>query len=194
MSNQTENISGAQSLEIIKDMIRRAQGNIRGSGFHFLLWGWVTVLANLAQFGLAKYTDYPYPFIVWLVVLPTFLVSFVYGYRRTKTAGVKTYSEDIIMWVWISIFITVLIISFLGFKINFMISPLVMLAIAPATFITGRIIKFKPLLFGGVTFWVAGIICFLVSYEEMMLVSAFAIAIGYLIPGYMLKRAENGVS
>lgn len=59
-----------------------------------------------------------------------------------------------------------------------------------ATFVSGIIIRFKPLLVGGVIFWVAGTLCFIVSPLDQYLVGGAAMIFGYLIPGYMLSRAK----
>jgi hypothetical protein len=53
------------------------------------------------------------------------------------------------------------------------------------------VIKFKPLIFGGVAFWVFGVICFLVSGPWQFLVGAVAVFTGYLIPGMMLRNKKE---
>ena len=52
-------------------------------------------------------------------------------------------------------------------------------------------IRFKPLIAGGLVFWAFGIVCFLVSREFQPLVGAAAIIGGYLIPGYLLKNSKD---
>jgi hypothetical protein len=55
------------------------------------------------------------------------------------------------------------------------------------TLVSGMILKFRPLIFGGIGFWVFGILGFLVSMETQPLIGAAAIICGYLIPAYLLK-------
>jgi hypothetical protein len=45
-------------------------------------------------------------------------------------------------------------------------------------------------MYGSVVFWMAGIFCFMLSFELQHLLAALAIALGYLVPGYLLKKAE----
>jgi hypothetical protein len=59
-----------------------------------------------------------------------------------------------------------------------------------ATVTSGTILKFRPLMVGGVVFFVGGLLCFLMSNEMQSLASAFTIAIGYLVPGYLLKSQK----
>ncbi len=72
-----------------------------------------------------------------------------------------------------------------------MVNPVIILLAAVPTFLTGVILKFKPLYFGGMVFWILGVVLFFVSREDQFLIAAVAIALGYLVPGYMLKRSDR---
>jgi len=55
-------------------------------------------------------------------------------------------------------------------------------------FIHGSAIRFRPLIIGAAVNWAAAIAIFIIKdFRYDMMVSAFAIAAGYLIPGYMLR-------
>ena len=58
-------------------------------------------------------------------------------------------------------------------------------------YITGTLLRFKPVIVGGVLLWVAVIVAFNVTVIDQYLVAGVAIALGYLVPGYMLKKAES---
>ena len=72
-------------------------------------------------------------------------------------------------------------------EINYKVYPIIYLLAGNATFLTGIVIKFKPLIFGGIIFWIAVICQFLMPQNYVEFVSPIAIILGYLIPGYMLK-------
>ena len=57
-----------------------------------------------------------------------------------------------------------------------------------ATFMSGILIRFRPLVFGGIVLWVGAALCLAVAVREHSLVEAGAIALGYLVPGYMLNQ------
>jgi hypothetical protein len=67
-----------------------------------------------------------------------------------------------------------------------------LLLTALPTFVTGIIVRFKPLIFGGIIFWVLGVINFLLPFEYQNPVSVVAFVLGYLVPGYMLKGKSGG--
>ncbi|MFA0961269.1 hypothetical protein AB9P05_05660 [Roseivirga sp. BDSF3-8] len=184
----TRQMTGEESLQLISRMINTAKGNVKGSSFHLLLWGWVVMLANLGHFYLMEFTSYPHPYIVWLITIPAWIVSFIYGYRQSSRATVRTYTDDIVLWTWVAMSFSLIVLIFSG-QLGNLITPVVLLFAGMATFISGLLLRFRPLIYGGSSFWLFSAVAFQVSPSYALLVSAIAIACGYLIPGYMLKSA-----
>jgi len=62
------------------------------------------------------------------------------------------------------------------------------------TFMTGQIMRFRPLIIGGILFWVAGILMHITS-DALILTALYcgAMLCGYIVPGFMLMRQENGL-
>lgn len=186
--NTNKDLTSEESLKIITDMIRTAKGNVKNNSFYFLLWGWVVAVANVGHFALIEFSNYEYPYLVWLITIPAWIISMVHGYRNAKKEKVKTYGDKLIMWTWIAFSICIIIVIFSG-KFYAVITPTILLFIALATFTTGLIIRYKPLIYGGSSIWIFAVIAFLVSPAYSLLVAAIAIIVGYLIPGYKLKSA-----
>ncbi len=74
-----------------------------------------------------------------------------------------------------------------GFFSNSVGYPFIIILLGWGTVISGGILKFKPLIIGGILAWVIAIADFFVSAENQLLMMALATIIAYLIPGYMLK-------
>lgn len=190
MKTESENLTARQSLDIITEMIHEAKGKARKNGFHFLLWGWVVVAANLGMYTLSQ-LQYPYPYIVWSITIPAWIVSLYVGYRQGKAKGISTHLDKISMWLWISLGICIFTLVAFGHKVNYQMNPLIISVSSIPTFVSGVILRFKPLMLGGAAFWVFGIIGFLTPTETQPLVGAAAVICGYLVPGYILKfRAD----
>lgn len=190
MNTEQETLSAAESLNIITKMINQAKGNVQRSSFHFLLWGWVVALANMGMYTLIQ-LDYRHPYIVWLITIPAWIASMVYGYRQGRGSRTVTYIGKTIMWLWISFGVSVFILVFFGASINFNLNPVILLISTIPTLATGVLIKFKPLILGAISFWIFGILCFMVGLEYQNLIGAAAVIVGYLIPGYMLKYKKD---
>lgn len=190
---EEQNLTSEQRIAIIEQMIHTAKGNISDGSFHFLLWGWVVALANLGHYLAVVYTNYSHPELIWIICIPAAIISGIYGYKQGEKAIVSTYTDRISKWLWVGLFPCIIIIIFFGSKINFMINPIIMLFTGYVTFQSGIIIKFKPLVIGGIIFCIASIIGFLIPNENQALVSAVAVILGYLVPGYQLKsKHKNG--
>jgi uncharacterized membrane protein YfcA len=186
MSNETEKLSPQQSLDLIQAMINETKGNVRDNSFYYLFWGWVLIVAHVGSFTLSK-IEFEYPFAVWLIVIPAWIISFVYGSRqRNKQKRTTTHLERVNITLWVSFGVLAVVIPFFGSFINYQINPMILLVGSMATLASGVILKFKPFIF-----FVFGLSCFFFSNEHQSLLSALAIALGYLVPGYLLKLQKR---
>ena len=190
MKPESENLTARESLDIIAAMIQEAKGNVQRNSFFFLLWGWVVIIANMGMYALSL-LDYRHPYIAWLITIPAWFITFYKVYRMKETGRVTSHLDRITGWLWMTYGLTIFLLVLFGYRINFQINPVVLLMTAIPTMVSGMILKFKPLVFGGILFWISGAVCFLVGIETQPLVSAFGTAVGYLIPGYMLKSKKE---
>ncbi|HEY0740744.1 MAG TPA: hypothetical protein VGD40_04745 [Chryseosolibacter sp.] len=186
---EENSLTAQESLDIITSMIREAKGNMSRNGFYFLLWGWVIIIANLGMYALQK-VGYQYFYIVWAITVPAWIISMVRGFREGKAQHKTTHLDTISMWVWVTFGITIFTLVAFGSKINYQLNPVILTISSIPTFLSGVLIRFKPLMLGGISFWIFGIISFLTPVETQPLVGALAILCGYIVPGYILKTKE----
>lgn len=190
MKTNDESLSTQESLNIITEMINNAKGNVKENSIYFLLWGFVIAFANVGMFTLIK-TNYPRPYLVWLIAVPAWIVTIVMGYKQGKRARATSHLDRISAWSWFTFGIVIFTLVIFGRMINWQLNPVIMLMSAIPTIISGVVIKFKPLVVGGVCFWAFGILCFLVPAPWQFLVGAAAVIVGYLIPGFMLRNKNT---
>lgn len=190
MKTESENLTAQQSLDIITGMIQEAKGKARKNAFQFLLWGWVIVFANLGMYTLTK-LDYPYPYIVWSITIPAWIISMYKGYKQGKEQGVSTHFDMVSLWLWVCFGICTFTLVAFGHKLNYQLNPLIITISAIPTFVSGVLLRFKPMMLGGAAFWIFGIISFLTPIETQPLIGAVAILCGYLVPGYLLKNRKD---
>lgn len=187
-------LSQEESLNIITNMITQAKLNVNQSIFHLLLWGWIIFTASIGHFLLLKFTDVQNPQMAWLLVIPGFFISFIYGWREGRKQKVSTYADRIYTWIWLG-FVIVFLISYFEFsELGGKINTLILLLAGYATFLSGHVLRFKPLITGGILFWIFSIIAFLLGNEYGLLVTAVSVLTGYLIPGYLLKNRVKDVT
>ncbi len=185
-------LSKDESLMLISDMITQAKRNLaRGGSFYFLLWGWVVLFANLGHYIISKYALYPYPYVVWALTIPAAIASMWYGARKSKYAQVKSHLDSVYGLVWLGVMISVLIILFFLGKVSYNTNAIILTFAGLGTFISGCMLRFNPLIMGGVALWVASVVAFNLPPMDQYLVGAVGILAGYLIPGYLLKKVEG---
>lgn len=179
-----------ESLRIITDMIAQARDNFQGFNFYFLLWGWVVAIANFGHFVLENYLQYPRPYLVWIIAIPAYIITMIYGYRRGKEKIHLSHLDKVVSALWMSFGVSMLLLVIFGSVIRYNINPVMLLMAAFATTTTGVIIRFRPLILGGISFWVTAAAAYLVEYKYQYPVGGLGIILGYLIPGYLLKYRQ----
>jgi hypothetical protein len=189
MATDSENLSAQESLLIITRMINEAKGHLQKNSFYFLLWGWTIVIAQLTVFILLR-MDYAHPYIAWVITFPVWIFTMFRAFTKAKETRTRTHFDAISGWLWISFSVVIFTMVFFGAKINYQLNPIILLISAMPTIVSGAILKFRPLIAGGIIFWISGIITFLVPIEYQPLVGALAITLGYLVPGYLLQQKK----
>jgi hypothetical protein len=191
MENEEKMMSGEESLRIITEMINKTKVNIRQGSFHLLFWGWLIFACSMSEFLLMKFTGLTHPYYVWFFVIPGAFVSMIYGYVTGRKAKVHTYADMLYMWTWLGFLIAGTVLFIVHSKRLDTVGPYILLLAGFPTFVSGFIIKFRPLIIGGICFWVMAIIVTFAGPSVAPLGMPLAVLTGYLIPGYMLKNKVN---
>jgi hypothetical protein len=188
MENTEKMMTGEESLRIITEMINRTKVNIRQSSFHLLFWGWLIFACSLSEYLLYRLTDFSNAWYVWFFVIPGVFVSMIYGFVTGRKAKVHTYADMLYMWTWMGFLAAAIVLFIIVSKHMETVPPFILILAAMPTFISGFIIKFKPLIFGGMTFWILALIAHFAGPSVAPLAVPVAMLTGYLIPGYLLRK------
>jgi hypothetical protein len=188
MENEEKLMTGEESLKIITDMINKTKVNIRQGSFHLLFWGWLIFICSLSEYLLWKFTDLATPWYIWFLVIPGAFVSMIYGFINGRKAKVHTYAEMIYVWTWMGFLAAAIVLFIIISKHMETIAPFILTLAAMPTFISGFIIRFKPLIFGGITFLIFALIAHFAGPSVAPLAVPVAMLTGYLIPGYLLRK------
>jgi len=185
-------MTAQESLDLITSMIRQAQRNVRQSSYYFLLWGWVVALSHTGAYVLLL-MDYRRPYLVWLLTIPAWIITVYKSRQQGRTARSVSHLDHITWALWTSFGICVFTLVAFGYKINFQLNAVILLLCALPTSVSGVVLRFKPLIWGGVCFWLCGIASFLLPASWQHIVGLVAIASGYLVPGYLLRNKLKNV-
>ena len=194
METPEKQFNPKESLLLIQEMITVTRRRIDKESFLILLWGYLATSWYLLGFLWMKLEKYTYVAYSWALLCGLgIIVSLIYWRSKSKTDRIKTYVDDCIKYTWIGYLITMLIIvsALIKFQCFYLINPLGLIIVGLPTIITGGVIRFKPLLVGGILFWIFGAIAFTTTFDWQCIIGAVAIVCGYLIPGYMLKASTK---
>jgi hypothetical protein len=185
-----------ESIRIIQSMIQTAKSRITENGFHFLLWGVLVIAASLGQYvwlgqGGGNETN-----LVWML-MPAIGVpaAFVYEWRADKNKQVRTHLDSCYSFIWIGFGIALGLIIYTALRMHTQTLPFILIITGLATFVSGCLFRFKPLIAGGIVFWVACVASSFISAYNQLLLNAAATFLGYIVPGVLLwqnyKRENN---
>lgn len=180
-----------QSLKLIDETIREAKRSFQKVHFYFLLWGVLFALAGIASFALMQ-AGSAYHWVGWPVmgVLGS-IIAGVHGARQGRQQGAMSAMDRLNMWLW-SCYTISLILVLVGTLANRMDpNPWVLLITGLPTFVTGAMMRFRPLMIGGFVFWLSALVLFFALQAYSSLVFSLAILLGYVVPGMMLKKEEE---
>src|ERR1044071_602780 len=111
--------SHAESLALIESMINRAKDRFNEDGFLYLLWGWVVLLCSVAEFILLQ-IHFKQHYLVWTLTWAAAIFHLFFLRRKRQKQTVRTYTDDIVKYVWItfiiSMFLAAVLIGFIQGK------------------------------------------------------------------------------
>jgi len=194
-----------ESLQMITQMIQQAQNNFRkGAGNITMFWGYVVVFATLSAFVLSFFIG-NLANLVWFIFIPTWIITFFMIQKTDRSAIVKTHIDQIYKSIWIAFAISNAILQFVFWAAYYyfdvtlqftMMIPIVLILTGAGQFISGKVYRFQPYIYGGYIFWLGAIVCFLIlpKVPYHFLVLAISMVFGYIIPGMKLnKKAKENV-
>ena len=183
-------ITEHEGLELIQKMIQVAKADHNENGDAWLIWGWLLFIASVASAILSFFQVRGYISWVWTGILIVGMVLyFLLHVLRRRDEKVKTYVQELLDRLGTGFFISLFVIVAASFisKVSFGFGYYYILY-AFWMFIHGSAIRFRPLIIGAYVNWLAAIAIFLLNdVTQIMIVSAIAVLVGYLIPGYMLQ-------
>ncbi len=187
---EQQELSTRDSLQLIESMINKAQNRFSENGHLYLLWGWVVLVCSITSFiAIYFYSDGKMIMYVWMLTIPTVIYQMIYLARVKKNTAVRTYTDEINSYVW-------LVFVIMGFLVGIIVgrsgqpqlfNPLVLMLYGMPTFLSGVILKFRPLRIGAICCWTLALVSVMIPYQFSFLLLAVAVITTWIIPGYLLR-------
>jgi hypothetical protein len=204
---EKDNLTPEESFDIINKAISNFKMNYKENALVFLLWGWILTLASISNFIILKIVSNweahelmagkwelkgLYILGNWIVFcLIGFIILYFMVRKINKYKKVYSHIDKFIEYLWWSTAASFVFATVICFRLRIEPPVLMLLIAGIATTTTGLVIKFKPLIIGGISFFIFSIATTFVTNEYLALLVGAAIICGYLIPGYFLKAAKE---
>jgi hypothetical protein len=189
MSTSDKDFTAQESLQLIRSMIETTKSSISDKSHFFLIWGYATLAGCLLQYLLMVIVQYKHHYFAWFVTPVALLFHIVFVIKDTKQEKIKTFIGETNKQVWMTLGFSYLILGFIFSKIGWQYSfPFYILLYGIGTYISGTLLKFKPLKIGGAFCLFLAALTPYLEYSLQILVAAFAILISYIIPGHLLRN------
>jgi len=193
-----KNFNHEESLSLINEMISRARNNFQKEKLYSMMyWGYLVACTAIANFVLLQVLSNPnHSFLVWLIVIPGWVVSYLIDRNVNRAILVKTHIDNIgnVLWKGLGIGILVFIVAVyvVAFRTNnfyvvFLINPIIMIMIGLCEFVSARIYQYKPWYWVAILFWISAILCAFLAVDWQFIVLAICMILGFVVPGHLLN-------
>jgi hypothetical protein len=189
METTEENLDPAQSLQMITAVIAKTKENIKEHNFIYLLWGWLIAVASFSFFILHTYTSFKLFFLPFPILALTGIIISVLHYARKRFES-ETYVSYYLKKLWIVLGISFILVVFINVVTTEPPFTYTLLIGGIGTMVSGLVLRFRPLVLGGVLFLLLSVGSVFTPDVYKPLLQGVAVIGGYLIPGYLLKYSK----
>ncbi|HXB34899.1 MAG TPA: hypothetical protein VNV35_15825 [Puia sp.] len=181
-----------ESLALIAEAIRKTKENFRENSRFFLLWGWLIAAASLGFFLLRQYTETRFFFLPFPVLATAGIVTTLVWYRQLRAASpTETYLGYFMNRLWMVVGLSFVLVVYISVSRGWPPFLYTLIVAAIGTMVSGLAMKFRPLVWGGVLFFLAAVVGVYLPDGYLPLLTGLAMVGGYLVPGYLLKSAHE---
>jgi|SRR5580704_439518 hypothetical protein len=190
METQENELTPSEGLQKIAEIIGRTKENIKGQSFCFLLWGWLIAIASFLFFILHSYTSFTLYFLPFPILAICGIIATIYYYKG-KWYDSETYLGYYLKILWLVLGLSFILVVFINVMEQYPPFTYTLLIGGIGTLVSGFVLRFKPLIAGGVLFLLFSVASIFVSDSVKPLLQGVAVVAGYLIPGYLLKNSKS---
>lgn len=187
---ENEKLDPLQSLQLIESMINKAKNRFSENGHLYLLWGWVILFCSLGHFISLEFNLFERPEWIWGGTWLAFLYQMFYLARQKKKVRVSTYTDDLLKAIWIVFVSCGIIVGLVTSKSGNWQStyPLILMLYGVPTILSGTVLRFNPLIYGGIACWILSISSVFLPLKYNLLMVSLAVIAAWIVPGYLMRQ------
>lgn len=205
-------LSEEESLELIQKMINKAKGSYYDTGIGPILWGVVISICSLTTYAQIHF-KFELPFDVWLLTLIAIIPQIFISISEGRKRKVLKYEDNAIMYIWTTFAFSIFLLIHININISQSLNPVIteydklkttnspqafsydtyvpslfLLLYGIPSILTGAIMQFRAMFYGGFVCWLCCIISVYTPLSTDMLLMAISSIAMWLIPGIILRK------
>ena len=184
----------SNQIKVINDIINETRTKLKPLSFNLIFWGIFINMMSLIHYVFPSFIQQTYysAGIYW-IFLPMLGMIYMtrWNIKKYKEIGYSTTLGRAIKIVWAVFGLGWLMISGLAFYQRVNPVPDILFLLGLVTVLTGAIIKFKPILLGGIFLLIFVLSLYIYPGQDALIVNIIGITLGLLIPGIMLYRMKT---
>ena len=193
-TSNSQDFDEKKSIQTIQEMLEVSKRKFQSDGILFIVWGWIMSINYLINYifriSNIHYEVKWYLKISYLSVL-IFGLAFTLYYILKQRKKVQTYIGISLRYIWVGMIFSMVLVNVIQFRvlqeINFELQhPIFMVIIAYATVVTGGILRYQLIVYGGISFALLALISSRLPLESQLLMESIAWLIAFVIPGHIL--------
>ena len=193
-TSNSQDFDEKKSIQTIQEMLEVSKRKFQSDGILFIVWGWIMSINYLINYifriSNIHYEVKWYLKISYLSVL-IFGLAFTLYYILKQRKKVQTYIGISLRYIWVGMIFSMVLVNVIQFRvlqeINFELQhPIFMVIIAYATVVTGGILRYQLIVYGGISFALLALISSGLPLETQLLMESIAWLIAFVIPGHIL--------
>lgn len=196
-----EFLDEAQSLRVIKEMIKVSRDKLKNDGILFIVWGWTLLYSSLTEYikrDVLLLHRTQKIISVFGVILSVFAIVFSIYYIVKQRRKIQTYIGVSLRYVWFSLVVSLMLVNVILANVlhtvNFELQhPVFMVLFAFAITVTGGILRYRMIIAGGILFAVLALAASWLDLNYQLLLEAFAWLVAFIIPGHILYLKRKAV-
>ena len=188
-----------EQIAILDSVLKKERVQLAEFSPIFVFWGWLVIAALILHFLMIQF-QVGHHWVGWYVLMPLGIICQFFFVPQLKRME-WTFIRRLIALTWLGFFIC-FTFSLLLLQVvrQFSLIPIFIMAFYTlALFISGVVLRFKPMIVGSIFNWALLFsLCFWIeTILEMPILTiplnVVAMVVSYLIPGYLLKRSIQSI-
>lgn len=182
--------SKEEQIEVISKVINSTKENLKPLSVNFIFWGSLIVVMSLIHYSIPQFIQYTeYSSLLFWTILPVLgmIFTIVYNIKIRKILGYETYLNRVIKIIWgiFNLSWLVMVVMSLLNGINNPV-PEILFLLSTTLITTGIIIKFKPIVIGGILLMLFTVYINFNPNINFLIVNIIGVSLGMLVPGISL--------